>query len=182
MAAVPVTDAAVALVAPTGSRRDVTVYNAGAETVYVDVGSATAAGGMPVGVGAYLTISMGEAETLYGICATGKTATARVTTAREISLPGNGVAYAVALTGSDQAVSAVPVRYRGFALQETGGSAEVTVDIYDNDDAASGTLLDTVRLSPGESASVLHDGIWASAGVYVDVGGTGTVKGSIRIG
>lgn len=92
-------------------------------------------------------------------------------------------ARSLPLTGSDQAVRSGPTIYCGFAAQETGGSSAATVRIYDNASAASGTLIDAVNLAGGGSESRVYDrGIWCENGIYVDVGGTGTVAGSIRIG
>lgn len=94
-----------------------------------------------------------------------------------------GLVRPVALTGSDQAVRAGSAIYCGFAVQETGGSNAATVRVYDNASAATGTLIDTVNLAAGGSETRMYDrGLWCENGIYVDVGGTGTVAGSIRIG
>lgn len=87
----------------------------------------------------------------------------------------------VALTGSDQAVGGAGSVYRGFSVRETGGVAAATMKIY-NGASATGTLLDTVSLNPGESRSEYYpEGISAQKGIYVDVGGTGTIEGSVRV-
>lgn len=91
-------------------------------------------------------------------------------------------ARAVALTGSDQAVLASPGAYRGVGLWNSHATNGSTVTIYDNASAASGTVLDSFTLAAGASASVVYDGIWCVNGIYVDIGGTGTVVGSVRIG
>lgn len=94
-----------------------------------------------------------------------------------------GVSYttAVALSGSDQAVSARPAIYRGFTIRETAGSTAV-VRIFDNASAATGTVLEEISLAANESAREFYaHGIAAAAGVYVDVV-SGTVVGSVRIG
>lgn len=92
-------------------------------------------------------------------------------------------ARALPLTGADQAVRASPAIYCGFAVQESGGTNPVTVRIYDNASAASGTLIDTVNLAAGGSEARMYNrGLWCENGIFVDVGGTGTVAGSIRIG
>lgn len=93
-----------------------------------------------------------------------------------------GYTRSVALTGSDQAVRATAGAYRGYTVVETGGSSTATVRIYDNASAASGTLIGAVNLAAGGSADVHCDPVWCENGIYVDVGGTGTVAGSIRIG
>ena len=92
-------------------------------------------------------------------------------------------ARALPLTGADQAVRSGPAIYCGFAVQETGGSNSATVRIYDNASAASGTLIDTVNLAAGGSdARMYNRGLWCENGIYLDLGGTGVVAGSIRIG
>ncbi len=93
-------------------------------------------------------------------------------------------ARTIALTGSDQAVrSAGPVLYCGIVVAETGGSNAVTVRVYDNAGAASGTLIDAFNLNGGQSESRMYDRpIWCENGIYVDIGGTGTAAGSVRIG
>lgn len=90
--------------------------------------------------------------------------------------------WAVALTGSDQAVRAAPAGYGGFTIRETSGTAAASVVIYDNASAGSGTMLDEIALSPGESAREYYpDTIAAQAGIYVDVV-SGAVAGSVRVG
>lgn len=94
-----------------------------------------------------------------------------------------GYTRAVALTGSDQAVAATPAIYKGFTVVESGGSSTATVRIYDNASAASGTLIGAVNLAAGGSADLsLCSGQWCQNGIFVDVGGSGTVAGSVRIG
>jgi len=90
---------------------------------------------------------------------------------------------ALALTGADQAARATASIYHGYTVIETGGTNPATVRIYDNASAASGTLIGAVNLAAGGSADVcLNRGQWCENGIYVDVGGTGTVAGSVRIG
>lgn len=92
------------------------------------------------------------------------------------------LARAIALTGSDQAVSATPTVYRGFAIRETSGSAGAVVRIFDNASAASGTVLDEISLNASESAREWYEsGLVAASGVYVDVV-SGAVAGSVRVG
>lgn len=94
-----------------------------------------------------------------------------------------GLARSVALTGSDQAVVATPAVFRGYSVRESGGSNAATVRIWDNASAASGTLLATVGLAAGGHADVVYPaGVWADHGIYVDVGGTGSVEGCVRVG
>lgn len=88
----------------------------------------------------------------------------------------------VALTGSDQAVRATAGIYRGYTVVETGGSSTATVRIYDNASAASGTLIGACNLAAGGSADIDVDPVWCVNGIYVDVGGSGTVAGSVRVG
>ncbi len=87
----------------------------------------------------------------------------------------------VALTGSDQAVRTTHGEYGGYVIIETAGSA-ATVRIYDNASAASGTLIGAANLAANGSADVaLNKPVRVSNGIYVDVGGAGTVAGSVRV-
>lgn len=96
---------------------------------------------------------------------------------------GNSHARSIALTGSDQAGRAAASIFRGYTVVETGGSNAATVRIYDHASGASGTLIGAVNLAAGGAADVaLNVGVWCENGIYVDVGGTGTVAGSVRIG
>lgn len=92
------------------------------------------------------------------------------------------VAIPVALTGSDQAVYAGPAQLCGYTLRETGGSSAATARVFDNPSAASGTLLAVVSVPAGGSADVMYSRpVHASTGIFVDVGGTGALEGSVRI-
>jgi hypothetical protein len=92
-----------------------------------------------------------------------------------------GAARAIALTGADQVVMAGGALYKGFTVRETVGAVAV-VRVWDNATEASGTVLEEIALAANESARECYtDGIWASAGIFVDVV-SGTVAGSIRIG
>lgn len=87
---------------------------------------------------------------------------------------------AIALTGSDQQVDTGSGHYKGLTVRETG-SAAASIVLYDNT-AASGTILETVALAAGESASIWlddGDGLLYSTGIYADV--TGTLQGSVRV-
>lgn len=96
-------------------------------------------------------------------------------------MPGLTFVRSVPLTGSDQVVSAAAAIYRGVTVRETAGAAAV-VRIYDNASAASGTLLETIGLAAGACYSVVHpSGVWAEAGIYVDVV-SGAIEGSVRVG
>lgn len=89
-------------------------------------------------------------------------------------------AQAVAITGSDQAITPGRVKYHGFSLRETAGSTAV-VRIYDGT-SATGTLLDSVSFVANESAREWYpDGIETSLGIYVDII-SGAVEGSVRFG
>jgi hypothetical protein len=82
MAAVSVDeDPAVALIAGAGTRVQVSIYNGGPNPVYLDTTSAvTAASGYPLASGEHISVELGEAQTLYGICDTGHTAALRTIT------------------------------------------------------------------------------------------------------
>lgn len=93
-----------------------------------------------------------------------------------------GPTLPVALTGSDQVVRAIPSYYRGFTVRETTGGATAVVRIYDNASAASGTVLEEISLTGGESAREFYPGgVWATNGIYVDVV-SGAAAGSVRVG
>lgn len=89
-------------------------------------------------------------------------------------------ARSVALTGSDQAVLATAGVYRGVCLRETAGST-AAVRVYDNASAASGTVIGAFTLAANGSVDVVHDGIYVTGGIYVDVI-SGAVEGSVRVG
>lgn len=90
---------------------------------------------------------------------------------------------AYALSGSDQAVRADASWFGGYTVVETGGSSTATVRIYDHASAASGTLIGACNLAAGGSADVsLVRPTWCTNGIYIDLGGSGTVAGSVRIG
>lgn len=97
---------------------------------------------------------------------------------------GGSPARSIALTGADQAVRSGPALYCGLIVAETGGSLAATVRVYDNASAASGTLIDAVNLTAGDSESRSYErAVWCENGIYVDIGGPGgTVAGSVRIG
>lgn len=86
------------------------------------------------------------------------------------------------LTGADQAVRPSECWYRGYVVVETGGANPATVRIYDNASAASGTLIGAVNLAAGGCADVHTRPIWCANGIYVDLGGSGVVAGSVRVG
>lgn len=84
-------------------------------------------------------------------------------------------------------VLAQPCAFHGATLRETGGTNPVTVRVFDNASGASGTVLLTRRLAANESFDVYfpvednEGGIRADNGLYVEVTGTGTLEGSIRL-
>ena len=82
------------------------------------------------------------------------------------------------------AVRSAPLRYCGFSLRDTGGAGAV-VRLYDNT-AASGKIVETISLAPGESRSEYYadedhqGGVWCATGLYFSVV-SGTVEGSVRV-
>jgi hypothetical protein len=76
--AVAVSTTAVALVAGNGVARDVAVFNAGPNTVYIGGSAVTSTTGYPLTSGSDLVYPLGHSEILYGICASAESATARV--------------------------------------------------------------------------------------------------------
>jgi len=77
-AVVAVSTTAVALAVGNGTQRDVAVHNMGANTVYIGGSGVTSAAGYPLAIDTDLVYPLGQAETLYGICATAESATVRV--------------------------------------------------------------------------------------------------------
>lgn len=82
---------------------------------------------------------------------------------------------------ADGAVQANAGAYMGFNFTETTGLAGAHIRVYDNTSAASGTLLESVKLAAGESVSDWYgpNGIRCANGIYVDVV-TGSVEGGVR--
>lgn len=86
----------------------------------------------------------------------------------------------VALSGSSQAILGAAGLYHGFSVEETAG-ATARIRVYDNTSAA-GTRVETITLSPNESAREYYGtGIAVTNGVYVEIV-SGTVAGSVRVG
>lgn len=84
-----------------------------------------------------------------------------------------------ATSGTSQDISEVPCTYHGIVLCETAG-AVAHVRVYDNQDADSGALLDSIKLVSGESVGTWYErGITAADGLRVDVV-SGTVEGAVR--
>lgn len=88
---------------------------------------------------------------------------------------------AVALTGSNQTIAQPSSVYCGFSIRETSGTAVATVRIW-NGTSATGTILDDISLTAGQSARELYpEGIAAELGIFVQIV-AGSVAGSIRTG
>lgn len=88
---------------------------------------------------------------------------------------------AVALTGSNQIISQPTAVYCGFSIRETSGTAVATVRVW-NGTSATGTLLDDISLTAGQSARELYpEGVNADLGIFVQIV-AGSVAGSVRTG
>jgi hypothetical protein len=92
-----------------------------------------------------------------------------------------GHSRAVALTGSDFQAAASPAIFRGFYALETGGAAAATIRIY-NGTSVSGVLVGGANLVASASADTEYADLFCEGGIFVDVGGTGVLAGSVRIG
>ena len=91
--------------------------------------------------------------------------------------PGN-TATTTALTGSDQGVLTGGGIFYGGCLYETGGDT-ATATVHDGT-AASGTVIAYISLASGGVTNLnIANGVQVLNGIYVDVGGSGTVSGSI---
>mgnify|MGYP001277488599 CR=1 FL=1 len=83
-----------------------------------------------------------------------------------------------ALTGSDQAVVTGDGVFYGGCF--ASASDTKTVDIYDNTSAA-GTKIAAITLTAGAVENLnIPNGIAFTTGLYVDVGGSGTLTGSVH--
>ncbi len=83
-----------------------------------------------------------------------------------------------ALTGSDQAVVTGDGVFYGGCF--ASASDVKTIDIYDNTSAA-GTKIAAISLASGGIENLnIPNGIAFTTGLYVDVGGGGTLTGSIH--
>jgi hypothetical protein len=86
------------------------------------------------------------------------------------------------LSGSppaSQIVLAAATTYLGVEIRETTGSSPASVVLYDSATAASGTVLGTYSLSPGESRDVSCSRV-AASGIYAAV--TGAVQCTVFAG
>ena len=91
--------------------------------------------------------------------------------------PGN-TATTTALTGSDQGVLTGGGIFYGGCFYETGGDT-ATATVHDGT-AASGTVVAYISLASGGVTNLnIANGVQVVNGIYVDVGGSGTVSGSI---
>lgn len=76
--------------------------------------------------------------------------------------------------------SVTQTRFYGYTLRETSGSATATVRFRDTNN--SGTILETVQLSAGESRSEFWPmALGTGGGVYMSTV-SGAVEGSVRVG
>ena len=91
--------------------------------------------------------------------------------------PGN-TAPTTALPGSDQGVLTGGGIFYGGCFYETGGDT-ATATVHDGT-AASGTVVAYISLASGGVTNLnIANGVQVVNGIYVDVGGSGTVSGSI---
>ena len=91
--------------------------------------------------------------------------------------PGN-TATTTALTGSDQGVLTGGGIFYGGCFYETGGDT-ATATVHDGT-SASGTVVAYISLASGGVTNLnIANGVQGVTGIYVDVGGSGTVSGSI---
>ena len=91
--------------------------------------------------------------------------------------PGN-TATTTALTGSDQGVLTGGGIFYGGCFYETGGDT-APATVHDGT-SASGTVVAHVALAASGATNLnIANGVQVVTGIYVDVGGSGTVSGSI---
>ena len=91
--------------------------------------------------------------------------------------PGN-TATTTALTGSDQGVLTGGGVFYGGCFYETGADT-ATATVHDGT-SASGTVIAYISLASGGVTNLsIPNGVQIISGIYVDVGGSGTVAGAI---
>lgn len=96
----------------------------------------------------------------------------------------NTFGSAVAMTaGASQIIAAAPTKYKGLTVRETGG-VTLTLRLWDNPAAASGTLIETITVAANGSANIyLPDlGVVCTSGLYLERVTAGTYEGSVRLG
>lgn len=71
-------DPVVAVATGNGTRHDIAVRNNGPNTVYIGGSAVTSTTGFPLGSGDDMAYTLGESETLHGVCASGESAALRV--------------------------------------------------------------------------------------------------------
>ena len=92
--------------------------------------------------------------------------------------PGN-TATTTALTGSAQGVLTGGGIFYGGCFYESGGASTATATIYDNT-SATGTIIAHIALAADGITNLnIANGVQVTTGIYVDVGGSGTVGGSV---
>jgi len=85
------------------------------------------------------------------------------------------------VAGATQAVRVGPGTYRGIVVRETSAAALV-LRLWDNDDAASGTLVDIVAVPANGVVSTDVAPVQLSVGLFIErVSGT-NYEGSVRLG
>lgn len=92
--------------------------------------------------------------------------------------PGN-TSTTTALTGSDQGVLTGGGTFYGGCFYESGGSDTATATVYDNTSAAGTVIAHIALAASGVTNLNIANGVQVVNGIYVDVGGSGTVSGSI---
>jgi hypothetical protein len=84
-------------------------------------------------------------------------------------------------TTSGEVSGSGPGEYLGYDVRETAGSSGVTVVLYDNASAASGTILDEIVLAANGVSQVLNErpGKQVVHGIYAAISGSGTLQGAV---
>lgn len=87
------------------------------------------------------------------------------------------------VAGATQVLAGRPTRYKGVVVRETSGVA-LTLRLFDNPAAASGTLIDVITVAANGVAQVYlpDDGVACASGLFLErVAGT-NFEGSVRLG
>lgn len=73
-------------------------------------------------------------------------------------------------------------RYRGITVRETAGGA-LTLQLFDNAAAASGTIIDTIVVpANGVVSYFFESGVFLANGLFLNRVAGGAFEGSVRLG
>ncbi len=92
-----------------------------------------------------------------------------------------GHSRAVPLTGADFQAAPGPAIFRGYVALETGGASAATIRIY-NGTSSAGVLIAAANLAANGVVDTEYADLFCEGGIFVDIGGSGVLAGSVRVG